>query len=566
MNNSSYWARWTRRRISRRRLLAGAAAGAGGAVVAACSGGGEESPGPGGTSTGTSGAPVRGGRYRASTTVDWGTLDPMVSVGGGATIFPRMYNALVDRSAANPDFWFFDLAESVEQPDEETYLFAIRPGVKIAPNDLGIPERDLDAFDARAWLDRVKADERVLIRQFTGEWVTSYEAPDAASFTIKTDGPYAYFFFRVGSTFGSTMPPREFFEQGIELGDKGVGAGPFKLRPGSYQETGGLNLDRNVNYYRTDPDNNDAPLPYIDGIDSARMTDRLARRTAFADGQIYQYEAETGAEKDELLGLVAGSYATESPVNTFISFIMNPTREPWGDERIRKAALYALDRQEFVDRIVGPGEGKPDGLLHWPLGPYALDQEELEELQPHDPARSRELIREATGKDRIRISVMYPTGIDIEFHSEHVPIFLQQMKEAGFDIDKEPLDLGTWLAREAAVDYDASLAPNQIYETAEITLDWHLSVGPTANSQYIIGLGKLYPEIDEAILNSKRTTDPEEHVKRVLDAQRLIYEKGPAYLPIMSWISYTLYHDFVKNVPIGLGNTGGYVNTWWLDL
>jgi peptide/nickel transport system substrate-binding protein len=542
--------------------------GAGAAVLAACDGGEEEAPadGTGGSPTGAAGGPVHGGRHLTATTMDWGKLDPMVSVGAASVIFPRMYNVLVDRSRTDPSWWFFDLAENVEQPDEETYLFAIRPGVRIAPNDLDIPERDLDAFDAKAWLDRVNADERVLIRQFTSEWVTSYEAQDAASFTIKTKGPYAYFFFRVGSPFGSTMPPREFFERGIELDDQGVGAGPFKLRPGSYQETGGLSLDRNVNYYGRDFDNNNAQLPYVDGTDIVRITDRLARRTAFADGQIYQYGVENRAERDELLQLVADSYATEGPVNTFISFIMNPTREPWGDERIRKAALHALNRQEFVDRIVGPEEGKPNGLIHWPLGPFALDQEELEELQPHDPQRSRELIREATGEDTIRISMMYPTGVDIQFHDQHVPIFIQQMKEAGFDIDEEPLDLGTWLAREAAVDYDASLAPNQTYETAEITLDWHLAVGPTGGSQYIIGLGVLFPEIDEAILSSKRTTDPEEHVKRVLDAQRLIYEKGPAYLPIMSWISYTLHHGFVKDITTGLGNAGGYVNTWWLDL
>jgi len=42
------------------------------------------------------------------------------------------------------------------------------------------------------------------------------------------------------------------------------------------------------------------------------------------------------------------------------------------------------------------------------------------------------LIRAATGQDTIQVKVMYPVS-DIQFHDQHLPIFLKQMKEAGFD-------------------------------------------------------------------------------------------------------------------------------------
>ena len=50
-----------------------------------------------------------------------------------------------------------------------------------------------------------------------------------------------------------------------------------------------------------------------------------------------------------------------------------------------------------------------------------------------------------------------------------------------------------------------------------------------------------------------------------LDVQRLIYEKGPTFLPIYSWNDFTLRWDFVKNWPQGLGATENLVNTWWLE-
>ncbi len=561
----SYWQRFQRVRISRRRLMGAAGMGAAGLAVAAACGGGDGEPQAGETPTQQTGTPKRGGTFKSAVTADWGTLDPLVCVGIGTGVLPRMYNVLLDRCRTQPDFWFMDLAEEVEQPDEETYDFSIRPGVKIGPNNLGIPERDMDALDAKAWMDRIGEQQGSVHHAFTVQWLDSYEASDASNFQIKTKGPYAYFHFRIGLPMGGTMPPREFYEQDIDLRDKGVGAGPYVLVPGTYEETGGLVLERNPNYYRKDEATGEQ-LPYVDRREAYRITDRLARRTAFLDGQIYSYDAEKKDEKDEIVSRLPGAYTIESPVNTYISFMVNPTRPPWDDEKIRKAALYALDRQEFVDRIVGPGGGHPNGIVHWPLGEYALDSEELEELQPHDPQRSRDLIREATGKDTITIKLSYPTGVDIEYIDKHIPIFLQQMERAGFVLDEQPSDFGTWLEHVTRSDYDAVLSLNQSYETAEIPLDWQSLGGPQGDGGFSIGIGKLYPEVEEAISSSKGVIDHEEHVQSVLDAQRLIYEKGPGVLPIMSWISYGIYQPFVKNVPEGLGATASYVNTSWLDL
>ncbi len=360
---------------------------------------------------------------------------------------------------------------------------------------------------------------------------------------------------------GGTIPPREFYEQGISLKAQGVGGGPFILN--SYEESGNVTLVRNPNYYLRDAATGEQ-LPYVDRIEVSRITDRQARRAAFIDKQIFTYDASTYDEATELTGRGEISVG-RNPAFTFIAFTMNPTRDPWKDDRIRQAALYALDRKQFIDLIVGEGEGKANGLVHWPTGPFAFNEDELEQYQPYDPQRSRELIRSATGQDTIKIKVTYPIS-DIEFHDQHLPIFLRQMKEAGFDIEEQPNDFAAWLGDYTEVNYDASLSLNQIYETPEIALDWHASNGPQGDGNFAVGIGALYPEIDEAILESKRAATMEEHIKRVRDAQVKIYEKGPGFLPIFSWYTYSLYWNFLKNTPQGLGDTGSFLNNWWLDL
>ena len=507
------------------------------------------------------GTPVRGDRYVYANVADWGTIDPVTSVAFGTGIFPRIYNTLFDRSRNNPDFFFMDLAETLDQPDDETYIYQIRPGVKIAPNDLGIEERDLDAFDAERWLERVRDDDLAVNTGVVNEWVASFEAIDSTTFTLKTNGPYAYLLFRLGGHLGGTLPPREFYEQEISLTDKGVGAGPFAIRPGSYVETGGIQLDRNVNYYRRD-DATGEQLPYIDGIDVVRFTDRSPRRAAFDSRQIFEYDPETAEEVADLQSKFPDLTVVGDPGSTFISFVMNPNREPWQDDRIRQAATFALNRQEFVDLIVGEGAGQPNGLVHWPLEGFALEPDELDQLQPYDPARSRELIRAATGEDSVTIKLLYPSNMDAQFHKQHLPIFLNQMREAGFDIEEDPQDLTNWLADFTQVNYNSSLSLNQFYETAEIPLDFQSSQGPLADELYAIGVGALHPEVDEAILDSKRTVDPEQHKEKVKEAQRLVYEKGPTFLPIFTWVDFNVYHGFPNTR--GLGTTSLFLSDWWL--
>jgi ABC-type transport system substrate-binding protein len=571
MAGSNYWDRLERRRVSRRRMLAATGAGAAGlALVAAC--GGDSSSGNGSPTGGTTspaggtpadaGTPKPGGRYKGVVQGAWGTIDPVVSVGNATGIMPKFYNTLISRSNVDPNFVFYDLAQSLEQPDDSTYIFKIRPGVKIAPNSLGIPERDMDALDAQKWIERIRAQQDSILRKFTEPWVDSAVA-SADTFTLKTKGAYAYTLSTLGRALGGCIPPRETYEQNIDLKAQAVGAGPYMIKPGSYQESGAVSLERNPNYYRKD-EKSGLQLPFVDGSDTVLITDRQARKTGFLSKQVYDYGAQDAAEAKDLAAKNKDLWVSRSPSFTFISFSMNPTRDPWKDDRIRKAALHALDRTQFVDLIVGEGEGKPDGLVHWPTGPYAFDESELDQYQKYDPKQSKELIKAATGQDTIKVKITYPIS-DIEFHDKHLPIFLKQMKDAGFDVEEEPKDFTGWLGDYTDVKYAASLSLNQIYETPEIALDWQHSLGPAGDGHFAVGVGAIHPEVDAAIIASKKATTTEGLIAGVKAAQKAAYDAGPSFLPIMSWYAYTNYWNFVKNTHV-LGDTGSFLSDTWLDL
>lgn len=563
---NSYWDRYTAARISRRTLLRSAAiaSAAGGAIAIAGCGSSKHQAPVATTRAGSAsnqpdvlnvaGPPRRGGTFTTANSANFGTFDPHLGIQVASAYFPRVYNVLLNQSATKPEFMFMDLAQSFEIPDETTYVFKIRPGVKIAPNGLGVPERDLDAEDVKVTLERIANEPASNNYGFAKQYIASIVA-SGDSLTIKTTGPYAWFLNRIGLFF-NCIAPRELLTGDLSrLTTHAAGAGPYRLMSVSEGEV--AQFERNPNYYRTDDANGGAPLPYVDKLEVRVIFDRATQRTAFQSGQIQLYWTASG---DEARSLGDSAVIARDPSFGYVSLTMNPKKKPFDDPRVRRAISRAINRKEYVD-IVYHGDARPNGLVHWPLGSYAFSDDELDSTyQPFSVADARDLVQQVGG---IKIKMMYPAGTSIEEHSAHLAIFLEQMKAANIEIDQDPQDFGTWVSNYHDLNYDCSLALNQTYETPELPLGFHSTGGPFGDRTYIQGLGDA--DIDSAISTANQTLAYDARLEAVHAAQRVIYEKDPMFLPIVSPYLDLAYSPRVKNIPAGVGTTAYFLNSYWLD-
>src|SRR5262249_44672146 len=160
-------------------------------------------------------------------------------------------------------------------------------------------------------------------------------------------------------------------------------------------------------YYGRDAAHNGEQLPYVDGLEVRVIFERATQRTAFRSGQIQLYWAENSDEAREFGDLPVA----REPVFTFIAFTMPPKRKPFDDPRVRGAISRAINRQQYID-IVYHGDAKPNGLVSWPLGSYALPPEELESTyQPFDLDEAKRLVQEVGG---IRFKMNYPANTTIQ--------------------------------------------------------------------------------------------------------------------------------------------------------
>ena len=566
---ATYWDKFTTRRISRRRLLqsAGVATATASAIWVVGCGSSEppmsSTPGLPPQSGGLDqpdilnplSPPTSGGRYAVSLNEPFDTFDPHLGVAGSTDFFPRLYNSLVHQSGSRPEFFHYDLAQSYENPDAQTWSFKLRPGVRVGPNDLGVPQRDLTGEDVVATFDRIKNDARTNNGGFVKQYVESVStAGDIV--TIRTTKPYAWFLSRVGSYF-NTIPPRELLANDAALAsmrDRSAGGGPYVLT--SSAEGEGATMERNLSYYRRD-EATGAHLPYIDGIDVKIITDRAAARTAFLSGQLHSYYPEGKDEANQILG--NGAYLEEQPGYTFIAPVMNAEKPPFNDPRARRALALALNRDQYASIVYG-GDAKANGLVHWTMGSYAYDGAALAQRQPFDLAEARQLVDAVGG---ISVPFLYPASVALDQHEAHLSIFVEQMRAAGIELDPQPFDLTTWLEKYVQRAYTLTLALNQVYETPEMPLDFHRSGGPLGEGSYANGLGDT--EIDAAIDATKVALEFEQRKAAVLSAQDLIWSKQPAYLPLVTPIRYRAHSSKLHDMPSGIGASFLWLTTMWLD-
>lgn len=561
-----YWARYAQTRITRRRMLQATGGAAAATALALALGGCRDSKSSSSANNGDrltgdptkpdvlnpAGPPRPGGTLVSANAADFGTWDPHLGVAVASAYYPRIYNLLVNQSASKPEFLIHDLAQSFEVPDENTYIFKLRPGVRITPNDLGVSERDIDGEDVRATLDRIKTDSATTNHAFARDHIDSVTVSGDA-LTIKTPAPYAWFLNRLGLFFNA-IAPRELLAGDLSrLSNKAAGAGPYRLI--SVTEGEVARLERNPSYYGTDPDNGGAPLPYIDKLEVRVVYDKATQRTAFQSGQVHVYMTGSGAEARSLNDAVIA----RDPFFAYISFTMNPRKPPFTDPRVRRAFSRAIDRTAYVD-LVYRGEAQPDGLVQWSLGSYALPPDELSSLQPFDREEARKLASAVGG---IKIKMMYPASVPVLEHEQHLSIFLEQMRQAGIEIDQDPQTFGQWVSNIKDLNYDCTLNLNQQYETPEIPLAYHTANGPFGDGSYLRGLGD--PEIEEAVRKTTLALDTRTRVDLVHQAQRVIYAKEPISLALVTPYVNMAWRKNIKNIPTGVGTSSFLINTTWMD-
>jgi peptide/nickel transport system substrate-binding protein len=399
------------------------------------------------------GPPKRGGTLETSVAKDPETLEVMHSVNGPLRISSSLvYRRLVQfRGTEYGDAQVEpDMADSwTVSPDGKIWTFKLHKGIRwhnVAP----VNGREFTSADVAWTVDWYKKNSPEYAWLY--DWVSGVETPDDYTVIFHSDKPNAEALMNLAVD-NNAILPHEVFEQDGNFRSKMIGTGPYIWK--SWEPGVKIVLERNPDYWEVS-ELDGKQLPYLDQIIMYVMPDYATRLAAYRSGKIAGHRwgfQPTPQDIDALWNSIKNQRRWDGV--HFLSgggLILNTSRKPWDDVRVRRAASMAIDRNALIrDVVQGKGQWMP--FVSSAFTDYAWSQDRLKGLEylQYNPDRARALLQEAGVGD---------TPVPIDFHPDPSPVtkvlvetVQQAWKDIGMNVSIDAVDVPTSYGRRETGDY-----------------------------------------------------------------------------------------------------------------
>lgn len=529
MERQNYWWRFQKARMSRRRLIQAAGmatAGVAGAALIGCGGAEEKGPAAGSPSPGAAetamtpvadeGTPQYGGDIVTGSRDTVTGLDPSLCVQITCLSIGAMFHGYL-YSVDHRNFTYdAQMAESMEQPDDLTYIWKLRPGIKFHNVD---PTwgREVTAEDVAYSLTRRRDDPTTQAdKQLLRDYTDSFEATDKYTFRFVTTRPYVPAIEELSNP-TYCIVPREAVEKWGDLTQHPVGCGAYILDDFLVGER--VKMVKNPDFYMEG-------LPYIDSREIQVIPDEGTITQAF---ETKRHDAYSGGEPNPLKvkhwltidGIVVRKYWNYWRR----TFMLRVDKPPFNDIRVREAIDLALDRQDFMDKMWF-GEGKIAGPIVPDLEPFSLPQEEVDAFYKPDPAKAKALLAAAGYEDGLDVELSVEKSSDL---SKYAEIAKEHLAKVGINAKLTIQEIGVYLAQTL---YPGNFEMTCYYNLPYVEPDRPLCQWFSKGQAGISFSGYNNPEADEWIWKERSEFDFDKRVAIIHDAQRFFMkEHGPQSAP-----------------------------------
>ncbi|WP_209428686.1 glutathione ABC transporter substrate-binding protein GsiB [Pectobacterium betavasculorum] len=452
----------------------------------------------------------------------WAAKDAVIAVGSTFTsLDPYDANDSLSQTVAKSFYqglFGFDkdmklvnvLADSYDvSPDGLAYTVKLHPSVKF---------HDGSAFNAAAVkvnLDRASNPDNRLKRYNLFKMIDKTEAVDDLTVKITLKTPFSAFINNLAHPAAVMISPAALTQYGKEIGFHPVGTGPYRFV--AWNQTDFVKVEKFSGYWKTG-------LPKLDSITWRPVVDNNTRAALLQTGEAQfaypiPFEQAKVLEKNDKLALVA----SPSILHRYIS--MNVTQKPFDNPKVRQALNYAINKDALI-KVAFSGYATPAA---GPL-PGSIDYSVKYHPWPYDPAKARELLKEAG----------YPDGFTTTLWSSHnhstaqkvLQFTQQQLAQVGVKVQVTAMDAGQ---RAAEVEGKGVKETGvRLFYTGWSAstgeADWALSpLFATASWPPAQFNTAFYsnPQVDADLANALKTTDRAEKQKLYKDAQDKIWADAP---------------------------------------
>lgn len=218
-------------------------------------------------------------------------------------------------------------------------------------------------------------------------------------------------------------------------------------------------------------------------------------------------------------------------------YLLNTTKPPLNDVRIRKALAYSIDREQITSKVTKGGQVP---AFHF-TPPFENGYQATSNI-PYDIEQAKTLLAEAgypNGEGFPPITIMYNT---MEDHQKIAVVIQQMWKRAlNINVNIQNQDWKVFLATLRTGDYEVARSGwVGDYYDPNTFLDLFVTDGGNNKT------GWSNPRYDELIALAANTVDEEQRLEYFQEAETLLVEEVPI-IPIYTYATNSLVHPSVKN-------------------
>jgi peptide/nickel transport system substrate-binding protein len=304
-------------------------------------------------------------------------------------------------------------------PDQKTYTFKLRPGVKFQNGE------KLTSADVKFTFERDAAAGSTNKEKAVFANIAAIDTPDPLTVVLHLKELNANLLFNLGENTGVILEPKSAATDATHP----VGTGPFELD--SWVKGSSITLVKWPGYRA-------AAKIRLDKVTFRIINDPAAQVAALLAGDVDAFprfgalDSLKQLQSDPRFTVTIG--ATEG--KTIVS--INNKRKPFDDVRVRRALAYAIDRKAVMDGASN-GLGTPIGSHYTPNDPGYVD---LTGMYPYDPAKAKALLKEAGVKTPLSVSLKLPPP---SYARQGGQIVAAELAQIGIDAKIENVEWAQWL-------------------------------------------------------------------------------------------------------------------------
>lgn len=442
-------------------------------------------------------------------------FDPhTISAVAATRVFGQVYETLI---SLNPDMTYRGvLAESWETPDDVTYIFHIRQGVKFHNG------QEVTAADVEYSFNRILGNTEygdIGALGSSGSYyggIESIEVLDDYTIQLKLGTPNAAFMSSLSSSYGSIVCKDvvDANDGSLSTIDSMCGTGPFMYD--SYVVDNYISLVKNPDYW-------EPGAPKLDGITYYLMADESTRLAALRTGDINicSLSALNLADVQNDSSIKVLSYQSNN--YTYLGF--NLSIEKLQDQRVRQAMSLAVDRPAIIDYVYN-GEATVSTFLAPAMGHWVWDAVSQSPLYTKNIEEAKRLMEEAGYSDSNRMTLTMAAGL-LDSIRDTAVVLQQQLKEIYIDVEISNLESGEYVdvwgkMNTPEAGFDSMCGQNGSGIDPNRAVSFFFSSTGGANVW-----GYANDRVDDLCKQGVSTTDPSVREGYYMEAQQIIVDECP---------------------------------------